>query len=321
MSKSKRVRRAGIAPTQVKRSIPEWDGLPESNGKEEMSVDVMEINKKTAEQWLKKNHDANRVISPGTVASLAQDMRSGNWKVTHQGICFDGEGRLIDGQHRLQAVVESGVTVKMLVCRNQNAELMDPIDRTRVRSIGMIVGIRNQWVSACKMLKFLEAGSIANRTNRQTVSETLEVYNHHEAMFQKTEGHPRKQLFGGTIAALIWAMPINEGVTLEFWDKLSRGDMIGPGNPVYSLRNWFLRGAGANRPEDMCFATLNAFRHYFHGKKMTAVFTGESGYRAITTQRRVMNIPHTPGPDLVPTMQFKPTNADQDDSVPTREFT
>jgi hypothetical protein len=36
-------------------------------------------------------------------------MVEGRFQVTHQGIGFDEDGQLTDGQHRLQGIVNSGV--------------------------------------------------------------------------------------------------------------------------------------------------------------------------------------------------------------------
>lgn len=59
----------------------------------------------------------NRNIRKGAVTTLSAAIARGEWKVTHQGIAFSDAGRLIDGQHRLSAVVMSGMTVQMMVSR------------------------------------------------------------------------------------------------------------------------------------------------------------------------------------------------------------
>lgn len=57
-----------------------------------------------------ENRANNRRISPSRVSIYAQHMSTGTWTLTHQGICLDANGRVNDGQHRLSAVVESGVS-------------------------------------------------------------------------------------------------------------------------------------------------------------------------------------------------------------------
>lgn len=54
-------------------------------------------------------------VNKSIVEKYATDMRNGNWQITHQGIAFDENGLLVDGHHRLSAVLKSGATVPMYV--------------------------------------------------------------------------------------------------------------------------------------------------------------------------------------------------------------
>src|SRR5437764_4525456 len=57
----------------------------------------------------------NRSLRQSLVDRYARDMAEGRWQLTHQGILIDSQERLRDGQHRLQAIIQSGVTVRMMV--------------------------------------------------------------------------------------------------------------------------------------------------------------------------------------------------------------
>jgi len=59
---------------------------------------------------------------------LHAQMKANLWRRTHQGIAFDTNGRLIDGQHRMWAIVESGCTVWIYVSRGINPEDVVVID-------------------------------------------------------------------------------------------------------------------------------------------------------------------------------------------------
>lgn len=95
-----------------------------------------------AQQWLARNFKNNRPLRRQKVERLAEDMRAGRWLLTHQSIAFNHDGELIDGQHRLAAVVESGATVSMLVFFNvpmDGVELIDCGDR-RTDLDALVVG-------------------------------------------------------------------------------------------------------------------------------------------------------------------------------------
>jgi hypothetical protein len=61
-------------------------------------------------------------------------MASGEWHLTHQGIAFDELGNLVDGQHRLLAVIESGVPTRFWVFNGVSREAMIAIDMGKTRS-------------------------------------------------------------------------------------------------------------------------------------------------------------------------------------------
>ncbi|MFG6573528.1 hypothetical protein ACGYLO_18190 [Sulfitobacter sp. 1A13353] len=71
-----------------------------------------------AAQWLERFNTSNRNIQMTHVNSIARDIRSGNWMMNAQPIAFagdpfSGDAQLLNGQHRLEAVVkaESGIEV------------------------------------------------------------------------------------------------------------------------------------------------------------------------------------------------------------------
>lgn len=96
-----------------------------------------------AKAWLMRN-DVNRNIRPSKVRLYAKIMRDGYWRPTHQCIAFDASDRLIDGQHRLTSIVETGVTVWMYVARyDRDLKPMEmPFDTGANRSFVDQTGVR-----------------------------------------------------------------------------------------------------------------------------------------------------------------------------------
>jgi len=97
-----------------------------SDGKEPYNV-VMDITPSQAFAWLEGNTH-NRPLDQAHVERLARDMKAGRWRLTHQGIAFDTTGLLVDGQHRLWAVIEADVTVPMRVFFNEPPESRHVLD-------------------------------------------------------------------------------------------------------------------------------------------------------------------------------------------------
>jgi len=51
------------------------------------------------------------------VLALARDMREGRWALDMQPVCLSEHGRLLNGQHRLLAIIEAGVAVELAIMR------------------------------------------------------------------------------------------------------------------------------------------------------------------------------------------------------------
>lgn len=60
----------------------------------------------------------NRSMKAYKVRLLEESIKNGDWEVTHQGIAIDENGKLLDGHHRLTAVVNTGIGVDMMVAFN-----------------------------------------------------------------------------------------------------------------------------------------------------------------------------------------------------------
>lgn len=158
------------------------DKSPETAWKfPETGTHTVVITPALAEFWITQNLD-NRKVKEDVVKSLARDMMCGNWRETHQGIAFsriNGRDVLIDGQHRLLAVMLSKFTIRMQVTFGLEAGARDAIDRNCPRSVAdqmkLLHGIKDGRVIA------MIANQIANlccedKVRRASVPQVMTVY-------------------------------------------------------------------------------------------------------------------------------------------------
>lgn len=90
-----------------------------------------------------------RSISKLTVAKYAADMRRGKWLYSpHLAIAISVDGEIIDGQHRLAAVIESGVPQKFMVFYGVDTSVFSVTDRNRVRTLTQIASMSGNKFSA-----------------------------------------------------------------------------------------------------------------------------------------------------------------------------
>lgn len=102
---------------------------------ERLVVNTEVVTPEKAGRWLQRNIKRNRFVSPGRVRDLARQISSGRWQLTGDPIRFDSKGELIDGQHRLHAIIQAGRRIRTLVVYGLDAEKVTPvIDSGRPRS-------------------------------------------------------------------------------------------------------------------------------------------------------------------------------------------
>ena len=96
---------------------------------------VMTITPSMAQRWLEGANTANRRLSMAYAERLAGEIRADRWMLTHEGIAFSPHGVLLDGQHRLQAIVLADKPVTMVVWFNISPKALLAINSGKARSI------------------------------------------------------------------------------------------------------------------------------------------------------------------------------------------
>lgn len=81
-----------------------------------------------------QNNTHNRPIHQRQVDALAEEIRRGNWQLSPDALAFDVTGTLINGQHRLWAVVEVGSAVLFQVMTGLAQETFTIVDCGRPRT-------------------------------------------------------------------------------------------------------------------------------------------------------------------------------------------
>jgi hypothetical protein len=90
-----------------------------------LDITVETIDSGTAALYM-SNNARHRPIKEKKVAEYMAEMRDGKWRLNGKTICFDWNGRLLNGQHRLSAVIRSGVSLTTVVVRGLDPDLVPP---------------------------------------------------------------------------------------------------------------------------------------------------------------------------------------------------
>lgn len=119
-----------------------------------ITASVELVTPEQAQEWL-DNHTNFRAINKERSASYAREMKAGNWDMNGESIKIDKNGVLVDGQHRLSGIVQSGVTVPLLIVRGVTKVVnIDTGARRSVAHVLRNMGIKNN-VAIAGMLRII----------------------------------------------------------------------------------------------------------------------------------------------------------------------
>lgn len=81
-----------------------------------INVTVEDLSPEISRQYLALNHPGQRPLSRAHVAAIAEALREDEWQEgLGDPIRFDRQNRLTDGQHRLAAAIQEGITLRNVV--------------------------------------------------------------------------------------------------------------------------------------------------------------------------------------------------------------
>lgn len=140
-----------------------------------------------AAEYLAKNTQPNRQLKEAHLALLMRDMQEGRWQCNGEPLIFDADGNVLDGQHRLHAIVRSGVTIETYVVWGMAPSVMPTLDRGSLRSMGDVLGMdgesnRAQLAAALVWLWADAHGGLQsyhNPTGKPTIGELQETLARH----------------------------------------------------------------------------------------------------------------------------------------------
>lgn len=110
----------------------------------DMDTAVENIGPDEARHYLTLVPSTQRSQQSVTVTAYAKEMAEGRWRFTAEPITFDTENNLIQGQHRMAAVVRAGVTLPFLVVRGAPADSFAVVDIGRRRTASQFLNGKYQ---------------------------------------------------------------------------------------------------------------------------------------------------------------------------------
>lgn len=108
-----------------------------------LAIQVVPVTPELAKQWLGNNRH-NRPMRDRTVTDYARDMAAGHWHLNGEAIKRAADGTLLDGQHRLKAVIASATTIPMIVVTGLDPDTQETMDAGRRRRVSDVLSLRGE---------------------------------------------------------------------------------------------------------------------------------------------------------------------------------
>ena len=144
----------------------------------------IKVTPELAKEWLKSNHK-NRNVSEKRVIAYAKEMKRGAWREdTYEFIKMTKNGRVLDGQHRLHAVIMAGVPISFHVVSDVPEDVHSVLDTGKSRTasdVFSIEGIPNATNTTAIMQKYFLLSSKksiagASMITKKSNSQLLSIY-------------------------------------------------------------------------------------------------------------------------------------------------
>ena len=227
----------------------------------------------------------NRMLRKPRVRHYAEQMKRGQWQSTGESIKFAVDGTLLDGQHRLQAIIESNIPVDMLIVRDLDLSTFKVIDSGLTRSPGdalQIAGVSfaSHKASAARMLIAIESGigceNEAHTSELITKTDITDYIINNRELMEAAHSAARKvyKTCRGSLAAwmTLYVMIARKHSQVDaelFLESVSSGINMDAGDPRLALRTWAIRrSATTTKRAEHIQAYTRAWNAYHKGEEM-----------------------------------------------------
>jgi hypothetical protein len=247
-----------LAPSKIQESRPQEGEVSPSNAARtelrnalagrKITWAIETITPETADKYLEAN-TKNRKIVKGHVAALARDMKAGHFQLNWKAICFSPEGRLLNGQHRLNAVKEAETSIETLVLRGIDEDAYETFDVNAKRGVvvsDLVSGraVDQAQVKAAAVLLWHELNPELPHGSKPTPAEVRQLITDNPGLVAQRLWADANRDLGPPAVLNYLAFRFERDhprIAAEFLHKLANPEEVTRGNPIKALRARLLK--------------------------------------------------------------------------------
>lgn len=272
--------------------ITDFISMSSNRAHPEPRMELVTVTPELAKQWLSRNTN-NRRLNAQYVNRLASDMFEGRWHEATSGtLCISRDGQLMDGQHRLAAIVQTGLTFRVYVLRDADPEDFKVLDRGKSRTMASLLGLAgvpsatDVASTAAIYLRMVQTpNALWHGSNPPGILE-FALEHSDELQLALSDGHKVRpsRIQRNSFAAVSMAVRASsegEEQWQEFVSQCASGVMLTSDSPVYVLRSWATGRSNfrsGTRSQQVSVAFISkAWNAHASGRKVRKIFWRESG--------------------------------------------
>ena len=214
---------------------------------------LIEITPKLAAALIEHKNNHNRAVNNARVDQYANDMRHGEWRVNGEAIKIAVDGQVLDGQHRLLAVLEADTPIQTLLITGLEPETQESMDQGKARGFHDVLKLRgekdyNVLAAAVRIVCVYERDGVPFSTGFKTApsnhaaSATLKRNPEIRDACMLANRLRRPWMPVSTMAALHFLMAsADQAGADDFFTKLATGENLDATSPIYVLRERLIR--------------------------------------------------------------------------------
>ena len=265
--------------------------MTESENRPRVRIEV--VTPKKAKAWLEGNIDNRKFREPHAL-KLAKILERGEWELTGDCIVFDDQDVLINGQHRLTAIVVSEIPAQLVILRGVPSKTQEVMDTGLTRNLGdqlhrrgvpysLVIAGALGWLYQFDYNE--RTGNVHyanNETERPSYRQLLALFEENKELvddvpFVNRIRHTTKVRPGPTLALVHRLKKIDDTDAEDFFDKLRTGANLSEMDPIFRLRAWCLEDArlrttrGRAPVYRYCAYVLTAWNKWRDGAEMAEI--------------------------------------------------
>ncbi len=239
-----------------------------------------------AKEYLSHN-TSNRVLNKRYIGKYVNEMKKGLWTLSNDAIIFAESGKLLNGQHRLTAVIQSGVTCEFLVGFGFPESTFNVLDSGKARSGGDVLrcngisyptelsGIIRKYILLVTHVEGLACDMVGNSTIMLEYEKDKDFWSY-IITTARTEVRNGCRAFlvselGAYHAYLIKERNYDESFVLSFFEQLTEREQC-TNNTIQLLRKTIINDKLSNRhipAKHRMMLFVKTWNAYVDGKELS----------------------------------------------------